>query len=125
MTKILIVEDDKILSSMYRVKFTNSGFEVKIAENGEEGLKFMKSFNPDIVLMDLMMPIMDGFTALKKAKTDPKIANIPIVILTNLSQVEDAAETLKIGAAGHLVKSNFTPAELVEKTKEFLLNSKS
>ena len=123
MAKILVVEDDKILLNMYRVKFTHGGHEVQIAENGEDGLKLMKSFHPDLVLMDLMMPIMDGFTALKRAKADDEIKNIPIIILTNLSQVEDVQQTLKIGAADYIIKSNLTPAQVLEKIKPHLPTS--
>jgi CheY-like chemotaxis protein len=119
MVKLLIVEDDKILSNMYRIKFINAGHDVKVAENGEVALDLMKSFKPDLVLMDLMMPVMDGFTALTRAKSDPSLKDIPIVILTNLSQTEDAEKTLKMGAKGFIVKSDLTPAEILAKVKPF------
>jgi len=119
MAKILLVEDDKILLKMYNTKFTNSGHEVQTAENGQEGLALMKSFKPNLVVMDLMMPVMDGFTALIKAKADPEIKDIPIVILSNLSQAKDAEETVKNGAKAFIVKSNLTPSEVVEKIKPY------
>ena len=125
MAKLLIVEDDKIIINMYRVKFTNAGHEVKLAENGEEGLALMKSFHPDIVLMDLMMPIMDGFTAVTKAKADPAIKDIPIVVLTNLSQAEDVEEIIKIGAVDYIVKSHLTPAQILEKVTKLLSTKKA
>ncbi|MDQ3099447.1 MAG: response regulator [bacterium] len=124
MAKILIVEDDKIILNMYRVKFTKAMHEVQISENGADALKLMKSFNPDIVLMDLMMPVMDGFTALKNAKADPAISNIPIIILTNLSQTEDADQTMKNGAAAYMIKSDLTPTQVLEKVENFLDSSK-
>lgn len=120
MAKILIVEDEPIILNMYRVKFTNAKHEVKTAENGEEGLKLMKSFQPNIVLMDLMMPIMDGFTMLKKAKADPEIDKIPILVLTNLSQTEDAEKTIKNGAVDYIIKSNVTPTEVLGKVTRLL-----
>ena len=123
MAKVLIVEDDPILRNMYSVKFTKAGHEVQSADNGEEGLKLMRSFRPDLVLMDLMMPVMDGFTALTRAKEDQEIKAIPIVILTNLSQAEDAEKTLKCGAADFIVKSNLTPSEVLEKVKNHFSTS--
>ena len=122
MAKILLVEDDKILSNMYQIKLSHAGYEIQTAENGEDGLKLMKSFHPDIVLMDLMMPIMDGFEALKKAKADPEIKDIPIIILTNLSQKEDAEKTLKTGAIDFIIKSDLTPTQVLEKIKSHLLS---
>jgi len=118
--KILVVEDDKILSKMYSTKLKNAGMEVAVAGNGEEGLELMKSFGPDLVLMDLMMPKMDGFTALEKAKADPKLKSIPIVILSNLSTGADADEVLKKGAKDFIVKSNLTPGQVVERVKKLL-----
>lgn len=114
MAKILIVEDDKILARMYQVKFTNAGLTIELAENGQDGLAKMKSFHPDVVLMDLMMPIMDGFTALTRAKEDPEIKDIPIIVLSNLSMAEDARKAIKMGALEHIVKSDLTPAQVLE-----------
>jgi CheY-like chemotaxis protein len=120
MGKILIVEDDKVIQNMYKIKFTNAGHEVKTASNGEEGLSLMRSFSPDIVFMDLMMPVMDGFTALTTAKADSQIKDIPVIILTNLSQSEDAEKTTKMGAVDFLVKSNLTPTQVLEKANQYL-----
>lgn len=120
MAKILIVEDDKIILNMYRLKFTHGGHTVELAENGQKALELMKTFRPDIVLMDLMMPVMDGYQALTKAKEDPEIKNIPIVILTNLSMAEDAEKTKKKGAIDYIVKSDLTPGEVLEKIKQYL-----
>jgi CheY-like chemotaxis protein len=125
MAKILIVEDDKIILNMYRVKFTKAGHDVQVAENGHDGLNLMKSYNPDIVLMDLMMPVMDGFTALQHAKADPQLKNIPIVILTNLSQAEDSDKVISSGATAFLVKSDLTPAQVLEKITPYLPHAAS
>jgi CheY-like chemotaxis protein len=122
LAKILIVEDDDVLSKMYQKKFDISGYETQIAGNGEEGLAKMRAFAPDLVLMDVMMPKMDGFTALDHAKHDPALKHIPIVILTNLSTVQDSAAADKKGAVAHIVKSDLTPAQVVERVKEILAN---
>lgn len=120
MAKILIVEDDKFISKMYFKKFEVDGFEVELAGNGAEGLEKMVSFKPDLVLMDIMMPKMNGIDALEKAKAEDNLKNIPILILTNLSSTDDAQSAVKKGAIGYLVKSDYTPAQIVEKVKELL-----
>ncbi|OGE17566.1 hypothetical protein A3F00_05395 [Candidatus Daviesbacteria bacterium RIFCSPHIGHO2_12_FULL_37_11] len=120
MTKILIVEDDLFLSKMYKKKFEIGGFEVEVAGDGVSGLEKMKSFSPDLVLMDIMMPRLNGIEAMEKAKADPSISKIPVLILTNLSTAADASTAVKKGAAGFLVKSDITPAQVVAKSKSIL-----
>lgn len=122
MAKILIVEDDRIIARMYSIKFLGDGFEVQLAENGQQGLELMKTFNPDMVLMDLMMPVMDGFSALEIAKADTGLKDIPIIVLTNLSMIEDVEKVKRMGALDYIVKSNMTPKEVLEKVKGYLKN---
>lgn len=120
MAKILIIEDDEFYRKIYKKKFELSGYEVDVAVNGEEGLAKMSSFLPDLVFMDLMMPKMDGFTAIEKAKADERIKNIPIIVLTNLSTSEDAAKVKGKGAVDVIVKSNVEPQEVVDRAKQLL-----
>lgn len=120
MTKVLIVEDDPILLKIYHKKFEIEGFQVETATDGEEGLQKVKSTMPNIVLMDIMLPKMNGIEAMEKAKADPQTANIPFLVLTNLSTSADADTAMKKGAAGFLVKSSVTPAQVVAKVKEIL-----
>ncbi len=120
MSKILIVEDDQFYRKIYQKKFEIAGYEVEVGVNGEEGLALMKSFQPDLVFMDLMMPKMDGFAAIEKAKADDTIKNIPIVVLTNLSTSDDAEKVKGKGALDIIVKSNVEPQEVVDKAKEIL-----
>ncbi|MCR4324318.1 MAG: response regulator [Candidatus Curtissbacteria bacterium] len=124
MAKVLLVEDDQFLQKMYQKKFQISGFEVEIAKDGEEGLSKMKALKPDIVLMDIMMPKLNGIDATAAAKSDETTRNIPIIILTNLSSTEDAQTAVKKGAVDFMVKSNFTPAQVVEKVKQVLASGK-
>lgn len=124
MAKVLLVEDDQFLQKMYQKKFQISGFEVEIAKDGEEGLSKMKALKPDIVLMDIMMPKLNGIDATAAAKSDETTRNIPIIILTNLSSTEDAQTAVKKGAVDFMVKSNFTPAQVVEKIKQVLASSR-
>lgn len=120
MPKILIVEDDQFLSKMYVKKFEIEGFTVETAYDGEAGIEKAESFMPDIVVMDVMMPKLNGIEALERMKTNPKIKDIPVLILTNLSGTEDAKTAVQKGAIDFLVKSDFTPAQVVEKIKVIL-----
>lgn len=118
--KVLLVEDDKMILDMYTLKFTQEGYEVTQAENGKDGLDAAKRINPDIVLLDIILPQMDGFTVLKSLKADPKLKNIPVVLLTNLGQDGDVKKGIELGAVDYLIKANFTPSQVVDKVKSVL-----
>ena len=120
MSKVLIIEDDPPYRKIYKRKFEVSGYIADVAENGEEGLEKMRSFKPDIVFVDLMMPKMDGFQVLDNAKADPELKNIPIVVLTNLSTSDDANKVLEKGAVAILVKSDTEPNAIIAKAGEVL-----
>lgn len=120
MTKILIVEDDLFLQKMYSKKLQVEGFEVSLAQDGEEGLAKIKSFIPDLVMMDVMLPKLNGLEALERAKADPAIKDIPILILTNLSAPVDAETAVEKGAIGYMIKSDYTPTQIVAKIKQIL-----
>lgn len=119
MAKILIVEDDAVLLKMYGRKFTKEGFEVAEAGDGEEGLaKLAAGPAPDVVLLDVMLPKMDGFAVLAKIKENPATKNIPVFLASNLGNAQqDKDRGLQSGAADYLVKSEHTPAEIVAKIK--------
>lgn len=125
MTKVLLIEDDLILIEMYQKKFENEGFEVHTAYNGEEGLEKMKNVNPDIVVLDIMMPKLNGLQMLHIAKADDNIKNIPVLVLTNVFSDIDAQMFTDAGVAGYLVKSDTTPDQVVGKVKEILTVLKS
>ena len=118
--KILLVEDDTFLANIYKTKFEMEGFEVVVAENGEKGLNSVKKENPSIILLDILLPKMDGFTVLKKLKADPEVKNIPVILLTNLGQKDDVDKGLELGAVDYLIKAHFKPSETVEKVKKAL-----
>ncbi len=119
--KVLLVEDDAMLVDMYVMKFESEGFEVRRGGNGIEGLKLLEEKGvPDIILLDVMMPQMDGFTMLGKVKEHPEWKNIPVILLTNLGQETDVKKGLAMGANDYLVKASFTPAQVVEKVKTLL-----
>ncbi|PLX21765.1 response regulator [Candidatus Parcubacteria bacterium] len=118
--KILIVEDDEFLLSMYSTKFEIEGYEVVIAANGEEGVEKSRNSNPDIILLDIMLPQMDGFDVLKKIKASRETNSIPVILLTNLSQKQDVEQGLSLGADDYLVKAHFMPSEVVDKIKRLI-----
>lgn len=121
MAKILIVDDDPLLSNMYRTKFELDGNTVFIANDGKECILKAKSESPDLILMDVMMPVMNGLEALRELKMDQKTKKIPVVMLTNVSSSEaEESEGLELGAVAYLVKSDYTPKEIVQKVKEIL-----
>lgn len=125
MYKALIIEDDPPYRKIYKRKFEIAGFAVEVAENGIEGLEKMRSFLPDIVFVDIMMPKMDGFQVLDSAMADPALRNIPLVVLTNLSTAVDAQKVLQKGAVAVLVKSDTEPNAIIEKAKEILAAKQS
>ena len=117
-TKILIIEDDVFITDMYQAKFKIAGFEVARAENGAKGIKAIQEDKPDIIMLDIVMPQIDGFEVLKVIKKDPKTKDIPIILLTNLRQRENIEGGLKLGADDYIVKAHFTPDEVVEKVEK-------
>jgi len=117
---ILIIEDDKFLRELIARKLIKEGYEISEAVDGEEGMKKVKEEKPDLVLLDLILPGIDGFEVLSKMKEDPALASIPVIILSNLGQKEDVEKGLKLGAVDYLIKAHFTPGEIIEKIKAAL-----
>lgn len=115
MKKILIAEDDKFLAKAYNVKFTKAGFEVLSVYDGNEALKGISTFGPDLVLLDLMMPEKDGFGVLEELKKQNNPKKIPIIITSNLSQKEDKDRCFQLGASDYVVKSDISLDELIKK----------
>ena len=118
--KVLIVDDDSFLSGIYSTKLDLEGFQVVTARDGEEGLKLAAEEKPAIILLDVLMPKLDGFETLKRLKIDAATKDIPVIMLTNLGQKEDIEQALQDGAVDYLIKAHFVPAEAVEKIKSVL-----
>ncbi|HCX27784.1 MAG TPA: response regulator [Candidatus Portnoybacteria bacterium] len=118
--KILLVEDDNFLLNMYADKFRVEGFEVFIADNGATGLKLAKEKAPDLILLDVLLPKMSGFEVLQELNKDQRAKNIPVILLTNLSQKEEVTKGLELGAKDFLIKAHFMPQEVVAKVKSVL-----
>ena len=119
--KILLVEDDSFLSDIYQVKMTNEGFEVAAAMNGVEAIESLeKGLYPDLILLDIIMPYMDGMEVLRKVKSSEDWKNIPVILLTNLSDKSQIEECMSLGASDYLVKSHYTPSMVMERIYSLL-----
>ena len=118
--KILIIEDDDFFRGLIAKKLLFEEFDVYMASNGEEGISKIKDNKPDLVLLDMLLPSMDGFEVLTKVKEDGSISATPIIIASNLGEQEDIDRALKMGASDYLIKSQYTPEMIVEKVKKIL-----
>lgn len=120
MKKIAIIEDDLAISQMYRMKFEADGFEVQVAENGEDGVALVTRMHPDMILCDLQMPIMDGHDAIAAIRKTDEHKTTPIFVLTNLGEEEAPKNLASFGIDGYIVKADLTPRQVVERVKEAL-----
>jgi|SRR3989344_3103778 len=118
--KIVLVEDDPSILEMYTLKFTEEGYDIKTAEDGAAGLDLVKKELPKIVLLDIILPKLDGFSVLEEIKKDPKIKDIIVLLLSNLGQDSDKEKGKKLGAVDYCVKADLTPQQLVEKVREYI-----
>jgi DNA-binding response OmpR family regulator len=115
--KVLVAEDDKFLSNAYRVKLSKAGIEAKLATDGNEALQILKTFTPNVILLDLVMPVKDGFATLQEIKANSEWKSIPVIVASNLGQKEDIEKGKKLGAADFIVKSDLSLDELITKLK--------
>ena len=117
MKKILIIEDEPALREALADKLSREGFSCLEAKNGLEGLDFALKEHPDLILLDIIMPVMDGMTMLEELRKNPWGKNVPVILLTNLSEVEKVAESLRHGIYDYLVKSDWSLEDIVKKVK--------
>ena len=120
MTKIAIIEDDQVINQMYRMKFETAGFDVATASDGEAGVAIVKKFHPDLILLDLQMPNMNGVEALSLIRALPSHKQTPVIVLTNLGEEEAPDGLRKLGVHSYIVKADFTPRQVVERVKHAL-----
>lgn len=120
----MIIEDDSFLSGMYARKFEEQDFEAETAVSGEEGIKKIQENKPDVVLLDIILPKMDGFEVLRAIKENPALQKIVVILLTNLGQLEDLDRGVGMGAADYIIKAHFTPGAVVGRVKEILKKHK-
>jgi DNA-binding response OmpR family regulator len=115
--KIFVVEDDKFLRELMCEELKREGFFVGSAIDGEEGLEKIPKEIPDLVLLDLILPGIDGFEVLKRLKENPYVSKVPVIILSNLGQKDNLDKGMSLGAADYLIKAHFTPREIIERIK--------
>lgn len=120
MAKIAIIEDDAAISQMYRIKFETEGYEVETAENGKLGLALIEEMKPDMVLLDLMMPEMNGDEMLQKLRATDWGKDIKVIILTNMGETEAPATIKELNVRAFILKANMTPRQVAELVKEHL-----
>jgi len=116
--KILLIEDSRVIQQMYRSKLTIEQFAVITADNGMEAIKILSQEIPDLILLDLMMPVMDGFKVLQVIKTDPRLSNIPVLVFSARGQPEEVEKAMNLGAAGYIVKATTKPNEVIEQIRK-------
>lgn len=122
--KVLIVDDDLTLREMYAERMKTEGYNVHVAKDGEEGIAMAREIKPDVVLLDIMMPGTNGFGVLESLQKDPSTEKIPILMLSALIQDENKEKSKAAGAVGYIVKSETTPADVIEKIQQTLTQEK-
>ena len=120
--KLLIVEDDKSIRDLYEIKLNKVGFEVLTADNGGVGWDMIQKELPDLILLDVMMPVMNGFEVLKKLRNNKDTKDIPVVILSNYGEVYQMTQGFLVGATDYLIKAEHTPSDVVDIVNETLKN---
>ena len=117
--KILLVEDDPFLTDIYTTKFKEAGFDVEAIDDGNGALEKIKAINPDLVVLDIVLPNLDGWEILKKIKQDGS-SDLIVIVISNLGQKDEVEKGLKLGAAKYLIKAHYTPQEIIEEIKKLI-----
>lgn len=120
MSRIAIIEDDPVINQMYRMKFESEGFDVRVADNGQDGITTVEEFQPDIILLDMQMPAMNGDEALKHIRKLKTAKETPVIVLTNLGEEEAPKDLRQLGILSYIVKADLTPSQVVERVRSAL-----
>ncbi len=120
MKKILLVEDDPFMIDIYTTKLKEAGFLVRLSADGENALQQIKNEKPDLILLDIVLPKLNGFELLKEIKDLSQLKEIPVIIISNLGQKKEVEKGLKTGAVKYLIKAHYTPSEIVEEIQQVL-----
>lgn len=121
--KLFLIEDNRFICEVYKDSLEKAGFLVMLAYDGEEALRRVEKERPDLILLDLALPKLNGFEVLKKIKENKNLKNIPVIILSNYDEGEDIKKGKELGAIDYLVKARFSPKEVIEKVKTYLFKS--
>lgn len=122
MAKILFIEDDPLINKIYSTRLKADGHEVYTSENGEEGIKLAEEVLPDVVVLDVMMPRVDGFAVLEKLRANEKLKLKPILMYSNLNNEEEIKRAMQMGVTEFLIKANLSPTQMVNKIKQYIEN---
>ncbi len=120
MKQILLIEDDPFLIDIYTTKFKESGFSVETAADGEAAIRKAKEKKPDLMILDIVLPQIDGWEVLKRIKSNPEFKDLKVIILSNLGQKEEVKKGINLGATKYLIKAHYTPSQVVEEIKQVL-----
>lgn len=118
MKKILLVEDDPFLVDIYITKLSKEGFEVLVAQDGQEALNKLKEQKPDLMVLDIVLPQIDGWAILRKIREESRLKNLKVIVLSNLGQKADVERGRRFGVEKYLIKAHFTPSEVIEEIKK-------
>jgi len=116
--KILLVEDEEIMIDLLQKKLTQEGYEISVARNGEQGLTMMREINPVLILLDIIMPKLNGFEVMEEMQKDKELKKIPIIVVSNSGQPVELDRAQKLGAKDWLIKTEFDPQEVIKKVKK-------
>ncbi len=120
MKKILLVEDDQFLVDIYAVKLKESGFSIDVASDGEEAVKKAKKNSFDLMLLDIVLPKVDGWDVLAQIRREPKLKDLKVIIISNLGQKEDVEKGMGFGVKKYLIKAHYAPSEVIKEIKKVL-----
>jgi two-component system alkaline phosphatase synthesis response regulator PhoP len=122
--KILVIEDEQVLAKVFQEKFEKARYEVKIASDGQSGIDLAKSFKPDVIVLDLVLPKKNGFDVLEELKADEVFKLTPVIVVSNLGEDDDIKRAISLGAADYFVKAQHPINEIVDKVKAVSIKSK-
>jgi len=120
MSKILIIEDERILAEMYKDKFDEEGLETDVAFSSEEALEYLKTKKPDLILLDILLPKENGISFLRKMREMENVSGVPVIAFSNYDEPRTKKEAFELGVKAYLIKTQYTPKELVETVRKFL-----
>lgn len=120
MAKILFVEDDPLIVKIYTTRLVADGYQVLSSDNGEDGLKLAEAELPDVIILDVMMPKMDGFGVLTRIRQNDKMKKTPVLLYSNLAQEDEIKRAMELGATEFIIKANLSPTEMVNKIKQYI-----
>ncbi|MBI5046075.1 MAG: response regulator [Candidatus Niyogibacteria bacterium] len=118
--KIFLVEDDQFIVRAYKDSLERASFEVEVALDGVEAMEKLQNITPNLILLDIIMPLKNGFEVLSELKSDDRLKNVPVIILSNLGQDSDIKKGKELGAVDYMVKANYSMQEVIDKIRQYL-----